>query len=211
MGNIFSVSISGDAIFSPCLNCTVAKTAYIRDLEDNLRDLQAEYQKLIEARNDVTTRVKNAEDQPEMKMKRLDKVQGWLSRVEAVGTEVEATVKDSSQEIERLCLGGYCSRNCKSSYKFGKRVAEKLRAVATLKTEGDFKDVAERVLKDSVNEIPIDPKIVGMQSLFDKVWRCLGEDQVGIIGLHGTGGVGKTTLLTQINNNFCNVEEKKSP
>ncbi|KAJ0007732.1 hypothetical protein Pint_30041 [Pistacia integerrima] len=43
-----------------------------------------------------------------------------------------------------------------------------------------------------------------MQSIFDRVWRCLGEKQVGIIGLHGTGGVGKTTLSTQINNNFCN-------
>ncbi|KAJ0076188.1 hypothetical protein Patl1_34307 [Pistacia atlantica] len=173
MGNIFSVSISGDAIFSRCLNCTVAKTAYIRDLEENLGDLQTEYRKLIEARNDVTRRVMIAEEQHEMK--RLDQVQGWLSRVEAVGTEVEEIIKDSSQENERLCLGGYCSRNCKASYKFGKRVAEKLRAVATLKSEGDF-----------------------------KFWRCLEEKQVGIIGLHSTGGVGKTTLLTQINNNFCN-------
>ncbi|XP_031265164.1 probable disease resistance protein At5g63020 [Pistacia vera] len=204
MGNVFSFSISGDDILSRCLNCLFAETAYIRDLEDNLRKLQAENQKLIEASHDVTTRVKNAEDQPEMKMKRLDKVQGWLSRVEAVGTEVEEIIKDSSREIDRLCLGGYCSWNCISSHKFGKRVAEKLRAVATLKSEGDFKDVAEKVLKDSVNEIPIDPKIVGMQSIFDKVWRCLGEKQVGITGLHGTGGVGKTTLLTQVNNNFCN-------
>ncbi|XP_031265180.1 probable disease resistance protein At5g63020 [Pistacia vera] len=204
MGNFCSFSISCDAIFSRCLNCTVAKTAYIRDLEKNLGVLQTDCRKLIEARNDVTRRVMIAEEQHEMK--RLEQVQGWLSRVEAVGTEVEEIIKDSSQEIERLCLGGYCSRNCKSSYKFGKRVAEKLRAVATLKSEGDFKDVAERVLKDSVNEIPIDPMIVGMQSIFDKVWRCLGEKQVGIIGLHGTGGVGKTTLLTQINNNFCNEQ-----
>ncbi|KAJ0076184.1 hypothetical protein Patl1_34309 [Pistacia atlantica] len=140
MGNIFSVSISGDATFSRCLDCTAAKTAYIRELKDSLGDLQTEYRKLIEARNDVTKRVMIAEEQHEMK--RLDQVQGWLSRVEAVGTEVEEIIKDSSQEIDRLCLGGYCSRNCKSSYKFGKRVAEKLRAVATLKSERDFKDVA---------------------------------------------------------------------
>ncbi|XP_031266823.1 disease resistance protein SUMM2-like [Pistacia vera] len=200
MGNVFSFSIS--EILSRCLDCMVAKIAYIRHLQHNLSDLQAEYQKLIEARNDVTRRVMIAEEQHEMK--RLDQVQGWLSRVEAVGTEVEEIINDSSQEIERLCLGDYCSRNCISSYRFGKKVAEKLKYMATLRSEGDFKDVARRVLKDSVNEIPIDPKIVGMQTIFDKVWRCLGEEQVGIIGLHGTGGVGKTTLLTQINNNFCN-------
>uniref|UniRef100_F6HS91 Uncharacterized protein n=1 Tax=Vitis vinifera TaxID=29760 RepID=F6HS91_VITVI len=39
-------------------------------------------------------------------------------------------------------------------------------------------------------------------SIFNKVWSCLGEEQVGIIGLYGLGGVGKTTLLTQINNEF---------
>ncbi|KAJ0006994.1 hypothetical protein Pint_30039 [Pistacia integerrima] len=34
--------------------------------------------------------------------------------------------------------------------------------------------------------------------------KRFGEKQEGIIRLHGTGGVGKTTLLTQINNNFYN-------
>ncbi|KAJ0007726.1 hypothetical protein Pint_30048 [Pistacia integerrima] len=74
MGNVFSFSISGDDILSRCLDCTVAKTAYIRHLEDKLGDLQTEYQKLIEARNDVTKRVMIAEEQHEMK--RLDQVQG---------------------------------------------------------------------------------------------------------------------------------------
>ncbi|KAF8400755.1 hypothetical protein HHK36_014055 [Tetracentron sinense] len=43
---------------------------------------------------------------------------------------------------------------------------------------------------------------VGMDLMFEKVWRCLGDEQVGIMGLYGMGGVGKTTLLKKINNEF---------
>ncbi|CAN7020357.1 unnamed protein product, partial [Brassica rapa subsp. trilocularis] len=33
------------------------------------------------------------------------------------------------------------------------------------------------------------------------------KDKVGVVGLHGMGGVGKTTLLTQINNKFSKTGE----
>ncbi|KAJ0007731.1 hypothetical protein Pint_30043 [Pistacia integerrima] len=169
MGNFLSSSFSCDGIFSRCLDCTLTKAAYVSELKDNLAVLQTEHQKLIEARNDVMRRVTIAEEQHDMK--RLDQVDGWLSRVDTMGTKVDKLTEDRSREIEKLCLGDYCSMNCKSSYKFGRKMAKKLQDVAALKSEGDFNDVAGRVLKDSVDEIPIDPKIIGMQSLFDKVIR----------------------------------------
>lgn len=134
-------------------------------------------------------------------MKRKAQVQGWLSRVEAVEAEVGELQEVKSQEIEKLCLGGYCSKSCKSSYKFDKEVARKLQEVISLKGEGDFKDVAETVPEDPVDEIPLERTIVGKQATFQKVLNCLAE--TAIIGLYGTGGVGKTTILKQINNNFC--------
>ncbi|KAL1219957.1 putative disease resistance protein [Cardamine amara subsp. amara] len=41
--------------------------------------------------------------------------------------------------------------------------------------------------------------------MLDKAWKHLMEDGVGIMGMYGMGGVGKTTLLTQINNKFSDV------
>ena len=52
-----------------------------------------------------------------------------------------------------------------------------------------------------MEEIPGRPT-VGLESKFDKVWRSLEEEHMGMINLYGLGGVGKTTLLTQINNHF---------
>ncbi|KAI9160298.1 hypothetical protein LWI28_006946 [Acer negundo] len=83
------------------------------------------------------------------------------------------------------------------------KVAKKLQVVATSKTKGrDFKDdIVERIPEDPVDKLPSVPIIIGQKTIFDQVWGCLKEEhKVGIIGLYGNGGVGKTTILTQINN-----------
>ncbi|XP_044485513.1 probable disease resistance protein At5g63020 [Mangifera indica] len=204
MGNCFSVSISCDAILSRCLDCTLREVRYVSELEDNLDALQTELQKLKEKRDDLLRRIELAERNGK---KRTDQVRGWLSRVRDVEAEVGGLLETRSQEIEKLCFGGYCSKNCKSSFEFGKIVAKKLKLVANLKVEGDFEVVAENVLESVAEERPCEPTIVGLQLIFDQVWRCIEEERVGIIGVHGMGGVGKTTLLTQINNKCRDIYE----
>ena len=135
-------------------------------------------------------------------MKRLDQVQGWLSRVEAMETEVGQLIGDGAENIEEKRFCGSCyPKHCISSYTLGKKVVRKLQQVAALMSDGRFEVVADIVPPAAVEEIPIGTT-VGLESTFDRVWRCLGEEHVGMIGLYGLGGVGKTTLLTQINNHF---------
>ncbi|KAK9229277.1 hypothetical protein WN944_022236 [Citrus x changshan-huyou] len=205
MGNFCSPSFSCDSTISQCLDCTDRKAGYLCHLEDNLEAVEKELQRLIEVRNDVKIRVMVAEQQQQMKQ--LEQVQGWFSRVQDVIKEVEKLIRESPQEVERLCLGGFCSNSCKSSYKFGKKLVKTLREMQSLRIEGDFKEVAQpqAVPENPVDERPLPPTVVGLESTMDKVWRCITEERVGIIGLYGMGGVGKTTLPTQINNQFISA------
>ncbi|XP_010260882.1 PREDICTED: putative disease resistance protein At3g15700 [Nelumbo nucifera] len=46
-------------------------------------------------------------------------------------------------------------------------------------------------------------KAVGLDMIFGMICDCIREnDEAGIIGLYGTRGVGKTTILRKINNEF---------
>ncbi|XP_024035971.1 probable disease resistance protein At5g63020 isoform X2 [Citrus clementina] len=203
MGNIFQIPCDG-AFFNRCLDCFLGEAAYISNLQDNLDALDTELGKLIAAKNDVMTEVGNAERR---QMRTLERVQEWVSTVDSVKTGADELITNGSQEIDKLCVGGYCSKNCWSSYKFGKQVAKKLRDVKTLIAEGVFEAVATEVVPERAPEPvadkrPIEPTILGLQSQLEQVWRCLVEESVGIIGLYGMGGVGKTTLLTHINNKF---------
>ncbi|KAJ6315046.1 hypothetical protein OIU78_018516 [Salix suchowensis] len=197
MGNFCSISISCDKLLSGCLDFTFGKVVYISKLKENVNRLQIAVDELIDLHSDVKRRVEVSEEQ---QLKQLDQVRRWISRAEAAISKSNELLRDGPQEIEKLCLRGYCSKNYKSSYRFAKRVDEGLRDAADLKAKGGFENVAEKIPAASGVPRPSEPA-VGLESTFNKVWTWLREEkQVGIVGLYGMGGVGKTTLLTQINN-----------
>ncbi|GMN64793.1 hypothetical protein TIFTF001_033873 [Ficus carica] len=202
MGNCFSITCQTNApeiVLSHCFNCISRQTRYVNELKKNLDALKTALEALEDAKNDLVRKVNVAEQ--EQHLKRLDKVQRWISRVESMEAEVKNLMEKSTQEVNKLCLWGCCSKNYISSYKFGKKVFQKLSEVNDLQREGVFEAVAERVPVASVVEIPLEPT-VGLETQFDEVWKDLNYENVGIMGLFGMGGVGKTTLLKKINNNF---------
>ena len=78
---------------------------------------------------------------------------------------------------------------------------EKIPAVSELRNKGHFDVVADRLPSAPVDEKLV-KKTVGLDLMFNEVWKWLEYEKVGIVGLYGMGGVGKTTLLKKINNEF---------
>ncbi|PON31377.1 NB-ARC domain, LRR domain containing protein, partial [Parasponia andersonii] len=207
MGSCISISLQFniDSCGANCFGFISGRARYVYKLEENLDALNTALEELKDEKNDLVRRVNIAEQQ---QLKRLDKVQRWISRAEAMETEASALILRRSQEIGRLCLCGYCSKSYKSSYDYGKTVYEKLAEVTDLRGKGRFEVVAEREPIAPVIEIPVEAT-VGLESLFGEVWRDLSDENVRTIGLYGMGGVGKTTLLKKINNGFLDTPNSK--
>jgi len=202
MGNVFSISVSTNDPLNLFCNCTVTRVNYTRKLKKNLKGLDDALQELKELNDDVKQDVDRAERRL---FKPLNQVQGWLLRAEILIREAEDLSNGGPQGIEKLGFGGYFSKNYKSSYKFGQRVASKLKEIIELKSKGILDKVAEHEAAAQANVRPLAPT-VGLESTLVKVWSLIEDNQdVGIIGLCGVGGVGKTTLLTQINNRLSST------
>ncbi|KAF3571528.1 hypothetical protein F2Q69_00063439 [Brassica cretica] len=81
-----------------------------------------------------------------------------------------------------------------------------LREVESLSSQGEFDVVTDAAPIAEGEELPIQSTVVRQETMLEMVWNRLMEDRVGLVGLYGMGGVGKTTLLTQINNMFSERE-----
>ncbi|GMI93887.1 hypothetical protein like AT1G15890 [Hibiscus trionum] len=197
MGNIFSFElIRCDSIGSRCWDCVAGQAIYTYRLEERLSELKTALDELKEKRDDVMRKVNIAEQKS---LKPLNEVQGWLSRTATMINEADQRIIDGNQEIKKLCMRGCCSMDYWSTLKFSKTVVQTLHEVKLLKRKGAFEVVATEVPVAPVVERPSDSTI-GMESTLNKVWSILEENHVRIVGIYGVGGVGKTRLLTEINN-----------
>nr|VDD29139.1 unnamed protein product [Brassica oleracea] len=206
MGSCISLSLSCDQCTNQVFQWLCIRRGYIHNLKENLKALETTMEELQANRDDLSKRVEREEGKG---LKRLSQIQVWLTRVDTIKTQVNAIFGAIPVGSQRLSLCGFCSKNLKSRYRYGKRVFLMLKEVENLNSGGDFEVIAEQAQASEVEERPIQPGIVGRDTMLKKAWPknlsqwdYLIDDCVCIMGLHGMGGVGKTTLLTQINNKF---------
>ena len=183
-------------------SCTSRHASYVINLEENMCSLRIEMEELRNVGEDVKRRVEDAENH---QMRRRNEINGWFNRLDSLEREVNEILEEGDQEIQKRSLRNCCSSNCRSSYNIGWRIREKIPAVSKLKNEGHFDVVANRLPSTLVDEKPLE-KTIGLDFMFDEIWKWLEDEKVGIIGLYGMGGVGKTTLLKRINNEFLKTK-----
>ncbi|KAB2032953.1 hypothetical protein ES319_D05G414500v1 [Gossypium barbadense] len=183
--------------------------AHVKQLGKRLKELRTAMDDLSDHRDDVRIRVEmGLRSQREMVTKPVEK---WLSRVEIIEVQVSNLIREGNLQVERKCLG-CCPRNSRKAYKIGKKVLNKTAAVKELLQNGFFATVTRRWSPlSSPSTAPGTPQMaaqfpmentVGLDSKVEDVWEKIEDGNVGIIGLYGIGGVGKTTLLKKINNEF---------
>ncbi|XP_057747757.1 probable disease resistance protein At5g63020 [Arachis stenosperma] len=190
---------AGNRLYS----CIKVHADYIVKQEENLTKLKEKMEHLDNICRDVVIRIENDEIHGERR--RRHEVNGWLQQVRNLQQEMEET-KDLP-EPNKKCLICCGQSNCVSRYKFGKRVHKMIFKVNEVLSKGEgythSVDITHHLSLKPIYEIP-HIETVGVDSMVDRVWNSLQDENVGIIGIYGMGGVGKTTLMKRIHNEFGN-------
>ncbi|KAJ8619227.1 hypothetical protein MRB53_015413 [Persea americana] len=122
----------------------------------------------------------------------------WLKSVEKVTKEVHE-IEFKSREAMGCCKG--CFPNCFLRLKLSKQAAKKIEAVSELLQKGRFTDGLFVNLPESRMTLPTSTLLGGTaEKTKEKIWECLMDVNVAVLGVYGIGGVGKTTIMTHIYN-----------
>ncbi|KAL0748044.1 hypothetical protein Bca101_030046 [Brassica carinata] len=133
----------------------------------------------------------------------VNRVIGCLCRKGYIGN-LKKNLRDLEREMEDLRAS---QDVLKTNYKYGRNIFLLLEEVKKLRSEGNFQEVTELTPTYVVVERPTQPT-VGQKEMLKQAWNRLMEDGAGIMGLHGMGGIGKTTLFKKIHNRFAGTAEK---
>ncbi|CAM8885094.1 unnamed protein product [Rhodiola kirilowii] len=188
----FSVQMPLGDILSGCWNCGAQHVKYVWKINQNLENIGGKLEILDNRKNDVLRMVQIEEGKGK---KRLNEVAGWLNEVE----KTISTFESLRADISRYTTGQRCS-TCSlwNVHKLGKTLVKLAEKMEVLKGQM-FSVVATQLPPSRVNERYNEPPI-GATSAVCEVWNHIKSEQAGFIGLYGMGGVGKTTILTEINN-----------
>ncbi|KAH7666254.1 P-loop containing nucleoside triphosphate hydrolase protein [Dioscorea alata] len=128
---------------------------------------------------------------------RTQNVQAWLDKVVAMDQCTNQLVIDFS----RCCVTGCCSLNIYSRLNASRKATKLKKEIDELMKEKNHLSVlAKRRPSNPVIDVPISTTNVGIMigSNLCIVRDCLADKTFGMIGIYGMGGVGKTTLMKEI-------------
>ncbi|KAH7674452.1 P-loop containing nucleoside triphosphate hydrolase protein [Dioscorea alata] len=157
---------------------------------------------MTDAKNDLRAKRESIEQDIQIAERegqtRRPEVKLWLKKVEAVELKVAAIKEAYDQRTNCIAMP---SLNIVSNYKLGRRAFQKKEEMVEL-LAAKFDAVAKKLPPGPATELATPSMVSNQNSNFETICQYLKENMTGIIGIWGMGGVGKTTLLKSINNEF---------
>ncbi|CAA7409703.1 unnamed protein product [Spirodela intermedia] len=178
-------------------NLAARAVATVISLNPKAEELDREMEELRAISNDVSEEIRTGE----LENKRpTHQTQTWLSLV----GKIEARVDKFRLSLQQRGASSEGS-SLRSSYQLACEAAECLKEVQRLKTQkSDLLPLLIQAPPPAVVELPSSSLYdnVGAEETLSEIRSLVEGDEAPVIGIYGMGGIGKTTLLKAINNEF---------
>ncbi|KAJ8628490.1 hypothetical protein MRB53_021797 [Persea americana] len=136
-----------------------------------------------------------------------NEVTNWLREVESMKHKVSVTQRNFAEQ--KNCWKGRFP-NCYRSRKISKKSSILIGQVDDLITKGSFENGVTEPVPLATNALPTMPIEGETAKLTQReILDCILGTEKPIIGVHGMGGVGKTTIMRNIHNNLSQQSESK--
>ena len=178
-------------------SCVCSKINITVNLQSNLVALEKEMKCLMDRRKEVKHETEIAE---KVGNEIRAQVVTWLEDVE----KLQLRVNPIQEEMVNNENTSACFLNCSKRYKASKEVEEILQEIKRLLDVGSFNSgvVYPTGVPRAVEHIP-GPSIKNQKTAsrkFDETMSALYDNRFQRIGIWGLGGIGKTTLVKNLNN-----------
>ncbi|KAH0647059.1 hypothetical protein KY290_033057 [Solanum tuberosum] len=189
--------------------CIYPKIENIVCFSSNVENLRDEMEKLTKLRDDIKGKVEIAEGEG---YKPKPDVIKWIDDVHELENEWE-TMQESIATAKMLTYK--CCPNCSlrsEVFTQARNIRDQLCKLTEVGESFGSNLVVENYQMKKVEFIP-GPSVKGQSTAtrnINKILQLLEDDKVCIIGVWGTGGVGKTTLVKNLNNELRKIDVSRS-
>ncbi|KAL5823786.1 hypothetical protein ACOSQ4_021686 [Xanthoceras sorbifolium] len=168
---------------------------YMWNYKTNFDNLDKQLKKLQSRRDMVQHKVDEATRNGE---EIEHDVVNWLDNVKKMIDESTEIVTDNNQANMR-CFKSWCP-DLKKRYQHSKKAAVKAKDVSQLEEQGKFDKISYRTVPEETWHPSSKPfeDFESRTSTFTNVVNALSKPDVHMVGVHGMGGIGKTTLAREV-------------